>query len=143
VTIDRSENTAFYLGYYSHLLTDFLWSRDIASPQKEKYAAEAEKDPGFIWKIRADMSDIDHLYLKEHPGFRAFAILSGISVFPNTYLDYFSETAIENRIAHIVHFFKDFHGDLDREYPYVTKTEVDMFVGNAANEISVKINALI
>lgn len=142
VAIAQTDDTAFYLGYYSHLLTDFLWVRDKYSQLKDKYAAEFEKDPGFIWQIRRDLSDLDHFYLKEHPDFRSFAIFSNISYFPNTYLEYFSNTAIENKIAYITNFFKDFNDELDREYPYVTKNEIDMFVDNAVNEICLKLNGL-
>ena len=75
------DSTAFYLGYYTHLLTDFIWSRDIFLPQQKQYAKEFEQDPKFIWQIKRDMYDLDHLYYKEHPNFRAFAIYAGISTF--------------------------------------------------------------
>jgi len=130
---------AFYLGYYTHLLTDYIWGREMFFPQKDKYADEFTKNPDFIWEIKRDMYDLDHLYLRNHPDFRAFAIFSGISTFTNTYLDYFSETAFEKKIAYITNFYRSFEGKLDREYPYVKESDMDDFVENAFREILPKI----
>ncbi|MDD4493710.1 MAG: non-canonical purine NTP pyrophosphatase [Eubacteriales bacterium] len=140
-SIGRTDAFAFYLGYYTHLLTDYIWSRDIFLPQKEQYAKEFEQDPGFIWRIKRDMYDLDHLYYKEHPDFNAFAVFAAVSVFPNTYLDYFSETAFETKIEYITNFYKSFNGNLDREYPYFTKSDMDSFVETAVSEIRPKLLA--
>ena len=141
--ISHTDDTAFYLGYYTHLITDYIWSRDIFLPQKEQYAKEFEQDPNFIWQIKRDMYDLDHLYFKEHPNFRAFSIYAAISAFPNTYFDYFSEAAFEKKIEYIVNFYKNFNGELDREYPYFTKADMDSFVEKAINEMQPKIQTLL
>ena len=109
-------------------------------PQKDKYAIEFAKDPDFIWEIKRDMYDLDHLYLREHPDFGAFAIFSKITKFPNIYLDYFSKTAFETKIAYITNFYMNFQGNLDREYPYVTMNDMNKFVENACGKIQQKIN---
>ena len=141
--VGDNDSTTFYLGYYTHLLTDFIWSRDIFLPQQEQYAKEFEQDPKFIWQIKRDMYDLDHLYYKEHPNFRAFDIYAGVSVFPNKYLDYFSEGAFEKKIEYITNFYKNFNGDLDREYPYFTKVNMDRFVECATEEIRPRIHAIL
>ena len=141
--ISVTEETAFYLGYYTHLLIDYIWSRDIFLPQKEQYSAEFENDPDFIWKIKRDMYDLDHLYYRENPTFRTFMIFTGITAFPNIYLDYFSEEAFEKKIVYIKQFYNDNNGELDREYPYFTKTDMDMFVKNAVKEIQPKLSLLL
>ncbi|MCL2487068.1 MAG: zinc dependent phospholipase C family protein [Oscillospiraceae bacterium] len=130
---------AFYIGYYTHLLTDYIWSREIHLPCLERYATEFSRDPGFIWQLKGDWYDLDHLYLREHPDFRAFAILDAVTAFPNVYLDYFSKAAFEKKIAYITGFYKGFDGNLDREYPYMKKAEMDEFVETAAGEIAGKI----
>ena len=89
------------------------------------------------------MYDLDHLYYKEHPNFRAFEIYAAVTVFPNKYLDYFSEGAFENKIEYITNFYRNFNGELDREYPYFTKADMDNFVEKAINEIQPKIQSLI
>jgi len=138
--VEDTQKKAFYLGYYTHLLTDCIWGREMFFPQKVKYAAEFAKDPDFIWEIKHDMYDLDHLYLREYPDFRAFTIFSKITTFPNIYLDYFSESAIEKKIIYITGFYRNFKGNLDREYPYIKKTDMDYFVENAFQEIKTKVS---
>ena len=89
------------------------------------------------------MYDLDHLYYKAHPDFRAFSIFSSVSAFPNTYLNYFSEAAFEKKMAYIVGFYKDFNGDLERGYPYFTKDDMDGFVESAVCEIQGKLTAIL
>ncbi len=132
---------AFHLGYYTHLVTDFIWARDVFLPQREQYAQAFAQDPAFVWQIKRDMYDLDHLYLREHPDFRAFKLLAGVAVFPNTYLSYFSESAFEKKIAYIVDFYQNFKGELDRDYPYFTRAEMDRFVEGAVCEILPKLRA--
>ncbi|MCL2671335.1 MAG: zinc dependent phospholipase C family protein [Clostridiales bacterium] len=133
---------AFCLGYYAHLLTDYIWRRDVYLPQAARYAEEFARDADFIWEIKRDWYDLDHLYYRKHPDFRAFAIFAGVGAFPNIYLDYFSETAFEKRIAYIADFYRGFDGDLDRVYPYFTKAEMDAFVDRAVAEIRPRLEML-
>lgn len=141
-TLQSPEAFAFYLGYYTHLVTDYIWSREIYLPQREKYAAEFAADSGFIWKIKQDMYDLDHLYLRENPDFRAYTIFSGITTFPNVYLDYFSLTAFEKKMDYITGFYNGFDGDLDRAYPYMTKDHMHAFVDLATKEIRGKFQSV-
>ncbi len=125
----------FYLGYYVHLLTDKLWSSYVYEPTAMKYQDRLEQDSGFIWVIKEDWYDLDARYLREHPDFRTFRIFEGIRAFPNIYLDYYSETAIEKRIQYIANFYRTYEGDLDREYQYLSEEQMDAFVAHAVEEI--------
>ncbi|WP_154675007.1 hypothetical protein [Desnuesiella massiliensis] len=53
--------------------------RNIAKPKKEKYIEEFNKDKNFIWTMKKDWYDIDHIYLKQHPDFYAFKVFSSIA----------------------------------------------------------------
>lgn len=132
----RTEELSFYLGYLVHLLTDVNWSKRIVHPTKEIFAQQFAADPeGFFWKVKEDWYDLDHLYLKEHPDFRAFQIYSGAVGFENTYMDEFSSDAFDNRRAYITGFYLQGKEGLDREYPYLTKAEMNVFVEHCADEI--------
>lgn len=131
---------SFYSGYYAHLLTDYLWSRDIYLPTQEQYAQAFAQDADFIWEVKRDWYDLDHLYYRAHPNFRAFSILANLQVFPNVYLDYFSVSAFEKRMAYITDFYRHFDGNLNREYPYLTKAEMDASIENAVSEILPRLN---
>jgi hypothetical protein len=68
-----------------------------------------------------------------------FEIFSKIDQFPNKYLDYYSDIAIIRQIRHISNFYKSFDGDLDREFTYLTKEEMDGYVSKACVSIHNKL----
>lgn len=127
---------AFYLGYLAHLMTDVLWSEQIVHPTLEKHAKEDTPDrDDFIWKIKEDWYDLDYKYLRDHPGFRAFRVYLGAVGFRNDFMEEFSEDAFDNRRQYITEFYLQGKENLDREYPYLTETEMDAFVETAVAEI--------
>ncbi len=127
---------SFYLGYHTHLMTDRLWidwfvrelkPRDAESYLHDKVAA-AQK-----WK--KDWYDVDRLYLRENPDFRAFEIYKNAVGFENTYLDIFSPDAFDLKRQVIIDFYADPSDDLDREYVYLTPEDMDGFIDRAAEYI--------
>lgn len=71
---NRKQNS-FYLGYYVHLLTDVLWKQEVWYPAVNTYRADYDADPkSMTWKWKRDWYDLDFLYLRDHPEFRAFQI---------------------------------------------------------------------
>ena len=131
---------SFYLGYYTHLLTDVLWSDKIADPIRKTYAAEFAAQGRQFWNtIKEDWYDLDFLYLKKHPGFRAFRAYLGSVGFVNTYMDFFAPDAFDNRRAYITSFYLQENDHLDREYPYLTEKEADSFVNMAVESILTQI----
>lgn len=127
---------SFYLGYLTHLLTDKLWSEQIALPTLRKYAKEDAPDrEEFIWMIKEDWYDLDYKYLRDHPGFRAFRVYLGAVGFRNGFMEEFSPDAFDNRRQYITDFYLQGKENLDREYPYLTEKEMDTFVASAVREI--------
>ena len=127
---------AFYLGYLTHLMTDVLWSERIVHPTLEKYARKDAPDRDqFIWKIKEDWYDLDHKYLRDHPGFRAFRVYLGAVGFRNDFMEEFSIDAFENRRVYITDFYLQGKDGLDREYPYLTESEMDAFTEEAVQSI--------
>jgi hypothetical protein len=132
--IDDSK-VSFYLGYYVHLMTDILWSIKVYSPLKQKFKESFEADENFIWIVKKDWYDLDHKYLKNNNEFRSFRIFDKITEFPNVYLNYFSDTAIEKRIKYISDFYNSDHDNLEREYLYLTEEQMNIFIEEATEEI--------
>ncbi len=130
---------SFYLGYLTHLMTDVLWVRDVYHPAKERFHREFAADPGFIWTVKEDWYDLDYKYLRDHPGFRAFRVYLGAVGFRNDFMEEFSAEAFDNRRIYITDFYLQGKEKLDREYPYLTETEMDAFVEKATVEILSKL----
>ena len=135
VTVYSEKQYSFYLGYLCHLLTDTLWSREIALPAMKKFAREFSADPGFIWTVKQDWYDLDFKYLRDRPGFRAFRAYLGAVGFRNVYMEEFSPDAFDDRRAYITDFYLAGRENLDREYPYLAQDRMDTFVRDAAQEI--------
>ena len=120
---------AFYLGYYTHLLTDTIWSELVARPVRKQF-------PQVSWEeIKEDWYDLDFLYIKKHPGFRAFRAYLGSVGFVNRYMDFFAPDAFDNRREYITSFYLQPKENLDREYRYLTETAANEFVEVAVSRI--------
>ena len=133
----------FYLGYYDHLLTDILWAQEIVSSLKEKDAEAYQKNPQeTIWKWKGDWYDLDFLYLKQHPNFRAFQIYENAEGFENTYLDFFAKDAFDNRRQYITSFYHEQRDNLEREYIWLTQERMNAFVTYVAEIVLEKNNMI-
>ena len=127
---------SFYLGYLTHLITDALWSEQVARPcfQRHIGGEPPYRDPK-VWEIKEDWYDLDYKYLRDHPGFRAFRVYLGAVGFQNRFMEEFSEDAFDNRRQYITDFYLQGKENLDREYPYLTEAEMNRFVDGAVREI--------
>ena len=135
---------AFHLGYLTHLITDVVWHDEIYLPCRARCAEEiAADEAGFISRVKADWYDLDFLYLKKHPGFRAFRAYLGSVGFVNRYLDFFPTDAFENRRQYITDFYLQRREGLDREYPYLTEERTDHFVEDTAARIVTVLETLL
>ena len=136
-----SEEHAFYLGYLVHLMTDVAWSNNILYPAKIRFADEWAADSnGCIWRMKEDWYDLDFMYLRDHPQFRAFQIYQNAVGFENRFMEEFSRDAFDNRRQYITGFYREAKENLDRHYPYLTKEEMDRFVAQSSAEILTKLS---
>ena len=127
---------SFFLGYLSHLLTDQLWVESAVAPLQKRYPDRWEADKkALIISAKEDWYDIDFLYLKNNPNFRAFSIYENAVGFKNTYLDFFSPDAFDKRRAYITSFYRSANQNLDRPYPYFTEQDAQSFVLSASRTI--------
>ncbi|MGM9634516.1 MAG: zinc dependent phospholipase C family protein [Candidatus Avispirillum sp.] len=128
---------SFYLGYMSHLISDALWSEQVYAPLKIKYKAAVEKDyAAFVWNVKRDWYDLDHLFLKKNPDFLLYEVYSAENGIENTYMDEFSRGAFEKKRAEIVDFYAGEHYNLERDYEYMTEAQMDAFVNAAAERVA-------
>lgn len=131
-----TKQKSFYLGYLTHLLTDMMWADYIVRPSKEKFRALFDKDnTGWVWTLKKDWYDLDFLYLKNNPDFRAFLVYKNAIEFYNDYIDYFSTDAFDKKREYITGFYGEERADLDREYPYLNEKEMDQFVDICSRQI--------
>lgn len=127
---------SFYLGYLTHLLSDFKWIEVVHIPLKEKDGENYRKDKNAtVWKWKKDWYDLDHRFIRDNPDFRAFLIYKNTVDFNNTYLSFFSETAFDERRSFIVEFYSHFSDDLEREYIWLTEKIMKQYIEKAVEFI--------
>ena len=128
---------SFFLGYYVHLLTDVRWTGTVYADLLKKHPKECAEDKyKLIWSAKADWYDLDFLYLEQNPGFKAFSIYENAVCYDNVFMDLFSRDAFENRRQYICGFYhSDNHGDLHREYHYLTPEQAEDFVKTTSRMI--------
>jgi hypothetical protein len=128
---------SFYLGYLTHLLTDILWANGIVRPCIDKFRSLYDNDRNtWIGTLKKDWYDLDFLYIKKNPDFRAFSIYKYAVGFRNDYMDFFSNDAFENRREYIVGFYSGERENLDREYTYLKEEEMNRFVDESTDKIA-------
>ena len=135
---------SFFLGYYVHLLTDVRWSEAVSGPLAQKFPQEYAQDKKkLVAAAKEDWYDLDFLYLREHPDFRAFRIYENAAGFENEFLDIFSKDAFENRRQYICGFYRgEEHGDLTRAFRYLTPRQAQSFVDDTAQRLLRQIGSL-
>lgn len=127
---------SFYLGYLTHLMTDVLWADGIVRPCIDRFQSLYDKDrKAWIWTLKKDWYDLDFLYIKKNPDFRAYAIYKNAVGFRNDYMDFFGTDAFENRREYITGFYGGGRENLEREYTYLKEEEMDRFVDESSEKI--------
>lgn len=91
-------------------------------------------DKNFIWTIKKDWYDLDHLYFLKNPNSIFHRIFKNIESFPD-YLDYYPSGAIGRQLRYISGFYTKYNGNPDREYTYLTEKEMDDFVREKSKHI--------
>jgi hypothetical protein len=122
--VDIDERFPFYLGYYFHLITDIEWKKKFEST----YSQYLEKDKSFIWTIKEDWYGQDHLFLRNNPKSIFFTMFSKITEFDNLFFDFYPTDAFIRQVNYITGFYLSYNKNLDRDFPYLSKSEMDEFV---------------
>lgn len=131
---------AFFLGYLTHLLTDKIWAREIVYSAKEKQNKLFHTNRELFWQtIKKDWYDLDFMYLKSNPLFEAFRIYRESKDIRNTYVDFFSENAFEERRLFILNFYANGVANIEEHSTYLSKEELDVLVTSTVNEIITQI----
>lgn len=111
------------------MLTDIEWGKFYERKKTETaYTDGLKKDRNFIWTIKKDWYGQDHLFLQNNPDFIFYTLFAKIDVFPNEYFDFFPDDAFTNQIKYITGFYLSSRENPDRDFPYMTKQEMDGFV---------------
>lgn len=118
----------FYWGYYIHLLTDMAWT-DFYNHRRlnDPLYRPLDHDPKFIWTIKKDWYDLDHIYFRDKQDGLFHKVFLDIESYASP-LDYYPKDAISRQIAYIQNFYGNHQGKLDRPMVYLSQEDMDAFV---------------
>lgn len=125
----------FYLGYFSHLVTDYFWSHRVAIPIKRKFGIESlSKDPVLTKKIKDNWAELEMRYLADRGRPKSLDILKAVEKFPNVYFDFYGVNTIENKAKHIASLYDNVHHITD-DLSYMSSEELESFVSFCVDSI--------
>jgi len=126
----NNEKHPFYLGYYLHLITDIEWHKLYLRKKLEPaYAEGLAEDTKFIWTIKKDWYGQDRLYLQKHKDSVFYTMFSEIEEFSNVYFDFYPDIAFIRQVKYITNYYSNADDeDPNREFPFLSKEEMDEFV---------------
>lgn len=126
---------SFLLGYYNHLLCDRLAMIKVGLPSMKAYSdLFAQNTETESWDlIKNDWYGLDQLYVRDHPQCLFWRVFLTASI-PISPLPFVRQDAFEHQIAYIREFYSRPSTDwvLERRYPYLSKTSMDLFVNQSS-----------
>jgi hypothetical protein len=126
---------SFLLGYFFHLVTDNLWREQVFLPARERFAAEFESDPRFIWEVKRDWYGLDLEYVRKYPSSLFWRVFLD-SQYDQEYLGFLPFEAIRHSTEYIKSFYQRTDEEMEQKYgnrpcAYLSQSEMDRFVEEA------------
>lgn len=129
------EKRDFYLGYFTHLATDYFWSHKVVRPLKARLGIERLSDtPEITKKIKENWSELEERYLLSHGRPKSLDILKGTDKFPNVYFDFYGTDTIEEKAKFIASCYdKPYH--ITDDLSYMSEGELEEFIDFTVRKI--------
>lgn len=137
---------SFLLGYFFHLVTDNLWSRQVGQPTRARFAAGFAVETEMWSQVKRDWYGEDFQHVRNHPEclyWRTFLNCAYKPKHPGGYLDFLPAAAIRQNIAYIQGFYQRTDDEIEQWYiqrpgVYLNGAEMDRFVTcNAARLVEI------
>jgi hypothetical protein len=129
---------SFRLGYFFHLVTDNLWSREIGQPTKQKYEAEFAADKDFIWTVKKDWYGLDFQHVHANPGSLFWRVFVPAE-YDRADLPFLPDGAVKQQVQYIKDYYRRADPEImeliEHPYVYLTQVEMDAFVRQASDSL--------
>jgi hypothetical protein len=130
--------TSFRIGYFSHLITDNLWSKKIGIPTTQQFSPEFAADRDFIWEVKKDWYGLDFIFVRDHPNSLFWRVF--LTAKPELGgLDFLLQDGVRRNVEHIQQYYQRTDTEIqalyDRPYIYLSHSQVDRFVVESTRQI--------
>lgn len=133
-----TDRFSFRLGYFFHLITDNLWTKQVGKPTTERFAERFAADKSFIWEVKKDWYGLDHIYVREHPDCLYWRVFLGAQPV-SAELDFLPPQALPRQMRHIKSYYQldddEIQDIMMRPKVYLSKAEMDRFVDDSTESI--------
>jgi hypothetical protein len=130
---------SFRLGYFAHLITDNLWSREIGLPTMQRFCKEFAANKDFIWEVKNDWYGLDFIYVRDHPGSLFWRVFLGARPELGG-LDFLLPEGVRRNVEHIQQYYQRKDAEIQelykRPYIYLSMKQADKFVDESSREIN-------
>ena len=129
---ESTQRFSFLLGYFFHLVTDNLWREQMFLPARDRFAAEFEADPRFIWEVKRDWYGLDLEYVRRYPVSLFWRVFLD-SQYDHEHLGFLPGEAIRHSIDYIKGFYQRTDEEMEQRYgrrpcAYLSEMEMNQFV---------------
>jgi hypothetical protein len=137
-SLDRA-TVSFRMGYFFHLITDNLWSREIGIPTRQRFSAEFAAVKDFIWEVKNDWYGLDFIYIRDHPESLFWQVF--LAAKPELGgLDFLLPEGVRQNVEHIQQYYQRTDAQIqelyNRPYIYLSRAKADHFVDESTRQIS-------
>jgi hypothetical protein len=128
----EKERFSFLWGYFFHLVTDNLWEQRIGLPTQERFKAEFEADPKFIWEVKRDWYGLDFEHVRSNPDSIYWRVFLNCR-YEADYLPFLPQEAITMRIEGIKELYQREDERIEEWYIqrpdlYLCEVEMNAFI---------------
>jgi hypothetical protein len=128
---------SFRLGYFFHLICDFMWARRIAMAAERDFKELFDQNRHEAWgKVKDDWYGLDQLYVRDHPENLFWRVILP-SPDPPSYLPFVKNEALHQQFAHIRKFYseQEDHWFLSLPYRYLNEKTMTRMVNDSVEAI--------
>ncbi len=117
---------SFRLGYFFHLICDYMWARRIAMATERDFKKQFDQDRNEAWSlVKGDWYGLDQLYVREHPENLFWRTILPCPD-PPSYLPFIKNEALCHEYAHIRKYYSQQEDQWFLSIPYRYMNESTM-----------------
>ncbi len=128
---------SFRLGYFFHLICDYMWARCIARATERDFKEQFDQDRKETWSlVKGDWYGLDQLYVREHPENLFWHVILP-SPDPPSYLLFIKNEALHHEYEHIRKYYSQPEDQwfLSIPYRYLNEKTMRRIVNDALEAI--------
>lgn len=129
------EKRDFYPGYFSHLMSDYLYSHNVVIPMKRRLDIKSMSADAELYKhIKANWAELEYMWIKRFGRPWSLEILFNVGNFPNSYFEFGDDLIFERRARSIANIYENLRHITD-DTRFLGFDELESYINDASQRI--------